>query len=360
MKQERRRLFYPIFLLVFFIQMPSTYADIGSNTAVTRFDTVQTVNDESILGFAALAGGFSLASNATIAVFDSFFPVIGPVDLNQATLRLNQDLIFHDVSELIQEGTIWGNNHTLQASASMETLPFAGTNVNFTFSTINYVLNSDVTINNTRLLFQGDCVIDGQGNSLTFDNASRLSVDTASSLALKNITLINIKDSNIVCNDATSTFTFENMNMILGSNFIFGTGKINVIGDVNIIGDSFACQYSSDQISTIESNAHLILNNGVTFQYNPLIAASNLIQWVDHTSQLILNGASFTSTRTPLQFLSGTMVVDGRSTIRNSATVDAEAMIFGDGITRNNNFNIQILPSATLEFSQGRIIDLNI
>ncbi len=61
-------------------------ADIGSDTAVTRFNTQQLVADgDRIAGFAALAGGFLMEGITVVATYDSFFPVAGVLDFNFGT-----------------------------------------------------------------------------------------------------------------------------------------------------------------------------------------------------------------------------------------------------------------------------------
>lgn len=170
--------------------MQSIYADIGSNTAVQRFDALQTVTNESILGFAAIAGGFSL--NPTIGVFDSFFPVIGPLSLNGQTLNLNQDLIFHDVSSLMNAGTIWGNNHTIQASDSMSLITADASSGTLTFSSLNYELNADATVQN-NILFTGANLLQGNGSVLQLNSGNSISIGTLGAPATLNMTNLTIK-----------------------------------------------------------------------------------------------------------------------------------------------------------------------
>ncbi len=88
--------------------------DIGSDTAVTRFNAQQALlNGDRIAGFASLDGGFSLNGLITTAIWDSFFPVSGGVDWNGGTLILNRDLVMHNVSSFGPYGAIAGNGHAL-------------------------------------------------------------------------------------------------------------------------------------------------------------------------------------------------------------------------------------------------------
>jgi len=97
---------------------------IGSDSAVTLFNTqVMANNGDRIAGFAALNAGFALASSSVNATFDSFFSVVGNIQLNAGTLSLNQDLIFYNVSSLISLGNIIANKHDVHLSQLMNIIP---------------------------------------------------------------------------------------------------------------------------------------------------------------------------------------------------------------------------------------------
>ncbi len=90
-------------------------ADIGSDTAPTRFNSTVTVNDgDRIAGFAALYQGFEFSDASVSATFDSFFPVYGTISLTGGTLELNKDLFLRNILNFGFLGNIIGNNHVLQ------------------------------------------------------------------------------------------------------------------------------------------------------------------------------------------------------------------------------------------------------
>ncbi len=91
--------------------------DIGSDTAVTRFNTLQFVNNgDRVAGFAALDAGFVLGGTLATGTWDTFFPVSGPIALQNGTLDLNQDLIFHNVITIASLGNIICNGHAVDFS----------------------------------------------------------------------------------------------------------------------------------------------------------------------------------------------------------------------------------------------------
>ncbi len=120
-----------IYLIIFALLILSVQlfaASIGSDTAVTRFNTQQTLdNGDRIAGFAGLDNGFELFNSTVTGLFDSFFSVSGNIQLNGGVLNLNQDLIFYDTADFISLGSINANNHVVQLSPSMAIIPSGST-----------------------------------------------------------------------------------------------------------------------------------------------------------------------------------------------------------------------------------------
>ncbi len=144
-------------------------ADIGSDTAVTRFNTQQLVeNGDRIAGFAALAGGFLVAGANVLATFDSFFPLSGNIDLNFGTISLNQDLVLDNVLAWDHLGNINGNNHALHFPASLKCLPGASSldlcSVTFTFAEVE-----GASINSVDFSFDNLWLAEGEGTDLDVD-----------------------------------------------------------------------------------------------------------------------------------------------------------------------------------------------
>mgnify|MGYP006969554494 CR=1 FL=1 len=98
--------------------------DIGSDTAVTRFNNQVTINNgDRVAGFAALNGGFSINGSNATGTFDSFFQVSGPLAFNAGTLILNQDLCLSNVSNVGPLGDIVGNFHAFDLSETVTVIP---------------------------------------------------------------------------------------------------------------------------------------------------------------------------------------------------------------------------------------------
>ncbi len=113
--------------LFLFITLHSFCSDIGSDTAVTRFNTQQILSDgDRIAGFAGLNAGFSLANPNVTGIFDSFFGVSGDVSLNFGTLVLNQNLVLENESSISTAGNIVGAGHSFILSPSIGSLVAQG------------------------------------------------------------------------------------------------------------------------------------------------------------------------------------------------------------------------------------------
>lgn len=142
-------------------------ADIGSDTAVTRFDTQQIVsNGDRIAGFAALAAGFQLDGITTVGTFDSFFPVIGNVNFNFGTMELNQDLILHNEGTIVFWGDINANGHTLELPQSTRCIPELTDLCAVTF-TFEDVESSSIT--SVDFSFDNLYLAEGEGTELAVD-----------------------------------------------------------------------------------------------------------------------------------------------------------------------------------------------
>lgn len=117
-------------IILFFLLLSSVKncaVDIGSDTAVNRFDTQQILeNGDRIAGFAGLDAGFSFANPNVTGIFDSFFAVSGGVNLNFGTLVLNQNLVLTNDSFVSTAGNIVGAGHSFVLSPSVGSLVAQG------------------------------------------------------------------------------------------------------------------------------------------------------------------------------------------------------------------------------------------
>ena len=225
-----------------------------------------------------------------------------------------------------------------------------------TFSNLKLALNCNVTLKDCCLQFQGISSINGRGNCLTLSPTCTLIVKEASTLLLKNIKIQNVNNFNIRCLDSLSTISFKDVTLILDDDYTFTQGHFDILQELAVVGDGYTFAYQADQVSSILQDGSLLLDDGVTFRYDPQIATKTLIKLVDSTSQLMLRGATLHSTSTGLQLTKGRVLIDRKAFLSSEATVSAEGISFGDGLSASNNVDIQFFPAATLEVTQGHVI----
>jgi hypothetical protein len=227
------------------------------------------------------------------------------------------------------------------------------------FSNINIYLSCNMCLDNACITFFGQSSIHGRGKCLSFVGGNiTLQVAANSSLLLQDITMAGLQGMNIVLLDQTSTLSLVNVTWEQDGDFLFSNGKFDVAKDFHIIGQGTGFNYTSNQVSTIESNGRLILDEDVIFRYMPTSNNQGLINFVDSTAQMILRGASLatTSTSTGWKLTKGTLLVDQDSFIQSAATAPANAISFGDGINHANNLNVRILPAANLVVNSGFLV----
>jgi len=95
-------------------------SDVGSDTAVARFDTQQVLDDgDRIAGFAAIEDGFALKGAFVTGTFDGLFPIAGRIDLNGGTLVLNKNMRLDSVTDFSVLGNITGNDYLIDMSSSV-------------------------------------------------------------------------------------------------------------------------------------------------------------------------------------------------------------------------------------------------
>ena len=61
-------------------------------------------------------------------------------------------------------------------------------------------------------------------------------------------------------------------------------------------------------------------------------------------------------TKTGMRLTEGQLLVDQYSFISSEATVNAQAISFGDGVMPSNNLLVRIFPAANFELQQGIVL----
>jgi len=332
---------------------------IGSTTAISRqgaatFPTAD--SDNEMRGFAAFEAGFTLDDVATTATFNAYFPVGSDVTFNNGSLYLEQDLTLASDFRMMDGGTIYGENRSIIFPRTHSiSLPITADDL--LFDNLSAYFCSDVVLAGD-IKFQGTSFLDGGGNTLDL-NMHSIIVESGGSLLIKNTTIKGISGTLIRCMDSATTLSLDNVRWVQDGVYTMTEGSIEILHHVTLTGTgTFA--YQSANPSTIHSNSLLEVDYELTFSYDPLIADNDLLVMTDVSSLLYLNNCTLFSTPTGLHLQKGTLLIDGKVTIQSEAVKKAEAIWCGDGVSSENDTNIEVMPAATIDIESGYIVYKNV
>ena len=228
-----------------------------------------------------------------------------------------------------------------------------------TFDNINLCLNANLLCKKSRITFNGNSSINGNGHKLTMDPDCTFIVGKDATLTLKNIIIENINDNNIDCINSESTLKLNNTQLILDNNYTFTMGTLHIYGNTHIIGPGKTFSYQSPTTSFIEDNSTLILGNNLIFDYNPPILNNQLINLINNNSKIILDGATLHASY-GLKLTKGMLEIKRNATLSTDGITESKSIILGDGSDSSNNITIHMRPGNKLHITSGNIINKNV
>lgn len=346
-----------LILLLLGVKIPILAVVLGSNTTPSRqttyYNSFGATGSNYITGFVAIDAGFGLAGASSTVTYTGFYPINGPVNIAGGTLLLAQSLILSSGSTLAN-GSIAGGGYMLDLPHNISTFSFSV----MTLGNITINIHSN-TVLAGFLTFTGNSVIEGNGYTLDFSTTGGIRLAANASLALNNVTLLNVDGSNIQCADNTGTFTLNNVTLILSNDYTFSLGKFVVRGECDVTG-THVFAYRSSQTTVIQPNATWFFDFGTTLSYAPLTASKNLIAMSDATSTLHFYTTTLAVTTTGLQLTKGTFVIEGNCPVVSPAKNVNQAIIFGDGVSASNDLHVQTLPGSGLNIMSGFLVNNNV
>jgi hypothetical protein len=215
-------------------------------------------------------------------------------------------------------------------------------------------LNEPQVLSRTWHMY-GDGTINGVGNELTLGaDPNYILIGQGSVVTLRDLRLNGIQDSTLRCLTDDSSIIMDNVTCVLSDNYSFTMGSISFQRDVKMIGTN-EFSYESAMGSTIADNAHLIWDNGLAFNYEPVIANKFGLIFTNSSAQLLMNGNTLIVSTTGIQFTKGRLIIDNANVLIGSGTTLSEAIIFGNGVS-DEDISIELMPAAELTLTSG-IID---
>lgn len=282
--------------------------------------------------------------------------------LNGGELFLEEDLYFVDDMFITGSGLVKLNRRKLKLGSQDIT---CGSQL-YLDDAKDIELNANFHLAETWT-FSGESVLQGNGKILYLDDGGEIVIEQGSGLMLQDVTIRNVNGNNIRCLDSNSTLSLQDASIILNSDYSFTTGSIEVIREFRIKGvDKFI--YQSTSQSKIYSYCKMVFESGITFSFDP-IYDSSISDWdqvklcwdfEDLTSVLELKGATFHVTSTGISLLRGKMVVKEDSSLVSEATTSSDGLILGDGISADNDFDIEVTAGSRLRMSSGYIVDRSV
>lgn len=310
----------------------------GGGGGGTIYETQQIYSsDTTVNSYVWYKAGFEVDQGVTLSLATPIF-VSGQILLG-GTLSLGSDIFLDsgayldtDAYEDVYSGYLSGNEKTLHLNG-------------------NLIIPAGYTLN-----IKSNTTIEGDGNTLIFEDGAQIFIEAATTLTLRNVRvqtgISGSSSPSIALNSINSRLALDNVQLKLAEDFNFNTGQLFTYNDVDVKGTN-AFVYQSIMPSHITSEATLKFEPGTTlFYFNPGSAENDLIVMDDMTSKLWLNGCTLASTTTGMQLTNGTLVVEGENFISNNATSLSEATCFGDG-NLNDDLIINILPGASLNVING-------
>lgn len=244
-----------------------------------------------VQGFVSLDNGFTVLPGA-YAVFDTFVPVNGPIDLRETgILTLIDDLNLGSNVTFSSGGIINGRGCTI-------------------------FLGDSLTIPSNKIIHIGNnTTIDGRGNALIIGDYAQLMVDTSVTLTLQNMVLKSGSKTGVFppvrCAGSASKLVLDNVVIEPQADIPFFQGQLYIHDDVIFSGTS-AFVYTSPQSSFITSGATLLFDKSTTFSFAPSTQTNNQIKMVDATSKIVLDSCTLKCTDTGFRLTTGRLLCDNK------------------------------------------------
>ncbi|KKP35329.1 MAG: hypothetical protein UR26_C0006G0013 [candidate division TM6 bacterium GW2011_GWF2_32_72] len=319
-----------LFLSVFFINnlLAVVIGSYDSVSTETCYIFPASDSDNEACGFAWFKEGFALEDNATSCTFSSVYPVSGDLNLNGGNLYLVENIILHDVVNLVTLGHIYGYNHLADLAPSVSSI----NSVDVILEDLKATLRSDVELKST-ITVKGSSELAANGFSIDFDSTGKIVVDSGSSLRLKDVTLSNFCCSSLYCVDDSSNIILDNVKIVLSEDYTFSFGSIQFLNDVELVG-SHTFIYSSSQSSSIHNHSRLCVTDDCRIAVGRHDENSDIqpLVFEDNTSCFKLDNCNLLITGSGITFSKGTIELERSVVVEMESTSSLNGLRIGTGI----------------------------
>lgn len=215
-------------------------------------------------------------------------------------------------------------------------------------------LHADITLT-TTWLFNGSCVINGNGNTLHLGSTGALAVADGATLFLKNIQVDGLAGENLQCLGDTSVIKLDDVRLVCVGDVVMAHGSMNIFNDIEFFGP-YTFAYDSSQTSTINQHSHLRCGDDMRFKLGRhSLDAANPLYFKDRTSEFILDQASLHVSGSGAQFTNGTVILEHDVILDVDGTDTLSGMIIGNG-NAEEDLLVQFNAGSTVKHNTGVIV----
>lgn len=310
-----------------------------------------------IRGNGSIGGEIALISSTSELAMNLDGQVLNNITLGGGEISLDSNLNFGRGNLFLDAGTVDLSYNSLNLCT--QDLNWTSTVYWDSFSgRIN--LNSNVFLSSTWTI-SGNCIIDGNDNILDLSLGGKIYIERGSTLIFRNIKIACFCGTNIACLDNSGTIVFDRVKCKLFGDYYFQKGHFEVDDYWEIYNwGQNTFHYQSPEQSIIRRCSTITLRPSVVFSYEPPTTDRNLIYMAGSESIIHMICATLHSTSTGLQLTKGELKVEEDCYIHSDATTKPEGIIWGDGLSLDNDLIIKICPSSELEVSSGFVVYKNL
>lgn len=347
-----RRLIITCIILCCVVRLSSVQK--GSDTAVSIepfFTFPAADNDNAMIGFGWFKNGFALEDATTSCTFNSVYPVSGTVDLAGGTLYLLQDLALQNITQLNGFGTIIGNGHSMDFGTSIDEIP---TNIKV-LQDVNLFFHHNVDLESS-VTIRGNVLISAAGGTLDLEDGAAFIIDSNSTLELQSMLVENVHDDNIRCVDDTGHLVLDNIVWCQMGQMHYQYGDILFQNLVRMYG-RHTFWYDSGMTCTIGDESTLKIDGGLNFKLGCTVPGGpNPLYMYDDNSVMSFGEATLTITGYGCTMARGIIESTVSLLIDAPSTSTSYGLIFGDGVSSEQDLTILFGPGSKTTFNSGIVV----
>lgn len=288
--------------------------------------------------------------------------LLGNASLNGGILTLSNNMRLGRGTK-INNGTINLKNYSLSYGSKELTITQANY---FDGNSGSVELSADIILDATWT-FSQNCILNGNGKTITLGNNGNIFVEKGSVLRIKNAKIEGIKNSNIRCLDNHGSLILDDMHWHQSGDFVYELGILEYYNTINMdANEAYVFAYQSCHTSTLHSNSKLKLDSGFTFSYDPIyVASKNLFAFEDQSAVLAMRSATLHTTVTGMQLTKGMIEIKGDCQFSSEIEdIDIFTQI-NEGISLGNRIEsddmyVEISGGSQLRVTAGSLLYKNV